>query len=76
MLPLSQPYEMDDGEAGLPLVQLKRALRGAAFVRGTLFAAGAEKLVEDEECRRLIGESDAISKQITDLLRTIRGSQE
>jgi hypothetical protein len=57
-------------------VQLKRALRGAAFVRGTLFLLRAEQLVEDEECRRFIGEADAISKQIFDLLRTIRESQE
>jgi hypothetical protein len=76
VLPLSQPYEMDDGEAGLALEQLKRALRGAAFVRGTLLLLRAEKLVEDEECRRFIGETDEISKQITELLRTVRVSQE
>jgi len=56
-------------------VQLKRALRGAAFVRGTLFLLRAEKLIDDEECRRFIGEADAISEQITDLLRMIRESQ-
>jgi hypothetical protein len=75
VLPPSQPYEMDDGEAGLALVQLKRALRGAAFVHGTLFLLRAEKLVEDEECRRFIREADSISEQITDLLRMIRGSE-
>jgi hypothetical protein len=74
VLPLPPPYESDESQAGLALVQLKRALRGAAFVRGTLFLLRAEKLVEDEECRRFIGEADAISKQITDLLRTIRES--
>jgi hypothetical protein len=76
VLPLPPPYESDESQAGLALVQLKRALRGAAFVRGTLFLLRAEQLVEDEECRRFIGEADAISKQITDLLRTIRESQE
>jgi hypothetical protein len=74
VLPLPPPYEMDDGEKGLALVQLKRALRGAAFVRGTLFLLRAENLVNDEESRRFIGETDEISKQITDLLRTIRES--
>ncbi len=76
VLPLPPAYEIDDSQAGLALVQLKRALRGAAFVRGTLFLLRAEQLVEDEECRRFIGEADAISKQIFDLLRTIRESQE
>jgi hypothetical protein len=76
VLPLPPPYEMDDGETGLALVQLKRALRGAAFVRGTLFLLRAEKVVEDEECRRFIGEADSISKQITELLRSIRESLE
>jgi hypothetical protein len=76
VLPLPPPYEMDDSKQGLALVQLKRALRGAAFVRGALFLLSAEQLVEDEECRRFIGEVDAISNQITNLLRSIRESQE
>jgi hypothetical protein len=75
VLPLPPPYEIDENKAGLALVQLKRALRGAAFVRGTLFLLRAEKLIDDDDCRRFIGEADAISKQITELLRTIRESQ-
>jgi hypothetical protein len=75
VLPLPPPYEMDDGEKGLALVQLKRSLRGAAFVRGTLFLLRAENIVDDGECRRFIGEADEISKQITELLRAIRESQ-
>ena len=75
VLPLPPPYEMDDGEQGLALVQLKRALRGAAFVHGTLFLLRAEQLFDDEECSRFFSEADAISKQITDLLRMIRESR-
>jgi hypothetical protein len=72
VLPLPPAWEMDDGDAGLSLVQLKRALRGAAFVRGTLFLLRAEKIITEEEFRRFLDESEAISKQITELLREIR----
>jgi hypothetical protein len=75
VLPLSPTYEMDDNEAGLAFVQLKRALRGAAFVHGTLFLLHAEKTVTDEEFRRFLAESKSISKQINDLLRSIRERQ-
>jgi hypothetical protein len=75
VLPLSPTYEMDDNEAGLGLVQLKRALRGAAFVRGALFLLRSETIVTDDEFRRFMHEADAISAQITDLLRTIREGQ-
>ena len=74
-LPLPPAYEIDDIKAGLGLVQLKRALRGAAFVRGTLFLLRSEKAITEEEFRGFIDETDAISTQITDLLRTIRESQ-
>jgi hypothetical protein len=72
VLPLPPPFEMDDGEAGLSLVQLKRALRGSAFVCGTLFLLRSEKIVSEDEFRRFMKEADAISAQITDLLRSIR----
>jgi hypothetical protein len=71
-LPLPPFYDMDDGDAGLSLVQLKRALRGAAFVRGALFLLRAGEIVTEQEFRRFMDEADAISAQITDLLRTIR----
>ena len=71
-LPLPPAYEIDDSKAGHSLVQLKRALRGAAFVRGALFLLRSEKVVTEEEFRRFMDEADAISAQITDLLRTIR----
>jgi hypothetical protein len=72
VLPLPPPYEMDEGEAGLSLVQLKRALRGSAFVRGTLFLLRSEKTISEEEFRRFMDQADAIAAQITDLLRSIR----
>jgi hypothetical protein len=72
VLPLPPAYEMDDGEAGLGMVQLKRALRGAAFVRGTLFLLRSEDIVSDEEFKRFMDEADAISKEIAELLRAIR----
>ncbi len=75
VLPLSPPYEIDDVEAGLGLVQLKRALRGAAFVRGTLFLLRSEKTITEEEFHQFMDEADAISAQITELLRTIREAQ-
>jgi hypothetical protein len=75
-LPLSPAYEMDDSEAGLALVQLKRSLRGAAFVRGALFLLRGEKAVEKEEFHRYMDEIDAISKEITELLRGIREGRE
>jgi hypothetical protein len=74
-LPLPPAYEIDDIKAGLGLVQLKRALRGAAFVRGALFLLRAEKVITEEEFRRFMDEADAISTQITDLLRMIREAQ-
>jgi hypothetical protein len=72
VLPLPPTYDMDDGGAGLSLVQLKRALRGAAFVRGALFLLKGEKTISEEGFHQFIEEADAISEQITDLLRSIR----
>jgi hypothetical protein len=72
VLPLAPAYEIDDIEAGHSLVQLKRALRGASFVRGTLFLLRSEKTIGEEEFRRFISEADALSSGITDLLRAVR----
>ncbi|MEX2315711.1 MAG: hypothetical protein WD669_01075 [Pirellulales bacterium] len=72
VLPLPPPYEIDDTEAGLSLVQLKRALRGAAFVRGAFFLLRDEKAVDDDEFKKYMNESDAISKQIVEMIRSIR----
>jgi hypothetical protein len=75
VVPMLPAYDMDDNQAGLALVQLKRALRGAAFVHGTLFLLRSEKTVTDDEFRHFMDETNAISKQITDLLRSIRERQ-
>ena len=75
VVPMLPTYEMDDSQSGLAFVQLKRALRGAAFVHGTLFLLRSENTVTDDEFRRFMAEANAISTQITDLLRTIRESQ-
>ncbi len=74
VLPLPPTYEIDDCETGLALVQLKRALRGAAFVRGALFLLRSEKIVTEEEFHQFMAEAEAISAQITDMLRTTRES--
>jgi hypothetical protein len=75
VLPLSPSYDMDDGEAGLALVQLKRALRGAAFVQGALFLLRGEKALEEAPFKQFMDESSAISKQIIELIRTVRESR-
>lgn len=75
VLPLSPPYEMDDGEAGLALVQLKRALRGVAFVQGALFLLRGEKSLDDAPFKQFMDESGAISKHIVELIRTVRESR-
>jgi hypothetical protein len=75
-LPPPRADNTDDNRTGLCLVQLKRALRGAAFVRGALFLLRSDKLLGEEEFRRFIDESEAISAQIVDLLRTIRQARD
>lgn len=74
-LPLPPLYELDDIEAGLCLVQLKRALRGAAFVSGAMFLLRGEKTIDSEVLRPLHDEADAIQREIVELLRSIREAQ-
>jgi hypothetical protein len=74
-LPLPSPDRLDDDRAGLCLVQLKRALRGAAFVRGALFLVRENGILTPEEFTRLMNSTEAISAQILELLRTVRQSQ-
>lgn len=76
VLPIAPAYETDDTEIGLGLVQLKRALRGAAFARGALFLLRADELVGDDDFRSSMDECDSISQQIVELLRTLRESRE
>jgi hypothetical protein len=74
-LPLGPTYEMDGGDAGLGLVQLKRALRGAAFVRGALFLVKSDGAIDGEEFHRFMDEANAISEEIVEMLRSIRERQ-
>jgi hypothetical protein len=76
VLPLPPSYEIDDIEAGHSLVQLKRALRGTAFVRGALFLLRGEEQFDEESFGELVAETDTISSQIVELLRSVRESQE
>jgi hypothetical protein len=71
-LPLPPSYEMDDVAAGRSLVQLKRALRGAAFVAGALLLVLADTTIDAEQFRPLHGEAEDLQKEIVELLRTIR----
>jgi hypothetical protein len=59
---LSQPH-YDAEEYGLRVVQLKRALRGAAFARGALFPLRAS--VSKEQFRELF---DALQQMETDIV--------
>lgn len=62
-LPLPPPYELDQDERGLIVTQLKRALRGAAVLRGGLTGKSP---------KHLRSEVDAIQGEILDLLRQAR----
>jgi hypothetical protein len=75
VVPMLPVWEMDDSQVGVALVQLKRSLRGAAFVRGALFLLRAEQIVAQEEFGRFMHESELISKEITELLRSVREAQ-
>jgi len=74
VLPLPPSYEIDDAKAGHSLIQLKRALRGAAFVRGALFLLRGEKLLDDLKFHAYHDETDAISKQIVEMIRAVRSA--
>jgi hypothetical protein len=74
-LPLPPLYEIDEAQAGLSLVQLKRALRGAAFVHGALFLLRSDNLLEEEELRLFMADTEALSSQIMEVINTLRESQ-
>ena len=67
VLPLPPVYEMDYTDRGLAMVQLKRALRGAAFLRGTLYNQR-----DPEATKPLLDELEAIEGEIIDHLRSVR----
>lgn len=71
-LPLPPPYEFDPDERGLAVVQLKRALRGAAFVRGVLINLAYAAQDDDERYKMLREEIEAIQGEIIDSLQQAR----
>jgi len=71
-LPLPPPYELDEFDAGLALLQLKRAMRGAAFVTGALHLLVADDVIDRSQFKVFVDRSEAIATEIVDLMRTIR----
>jgi hypothetical protein len=64
----------DDLDAtGLSIAQLKRALRGGAFVVGSLYQLRVEKTITDHEFTIFKEEIDAIQTEIVGLLKELRG---
>ncbi len=71
VLPLPPRYEMDENDRGLVSVQLKRALRGAAFLKAALhnLHCDDDRMVT---CSRLLEEIEVVQGEIIDHLRTTR----
>ena len=71
VLPLPPRYEMHEDDRGLTVVQLKRALRGAAFLQAALYNL---QLDEDNSTvrTRLLKELEEIQGEIVTLLRDTR----
>ena len=62
----------DDGSVGLNVVQLKRALRGAAFALGALVPARAAGLLAKEDAEFIGREAEAIEGEIRERLWSAR----
>jgi hypothetical protein len=75
-LPPPIDFDADDVEIGLTIVQLKRALRGAAFVRGALFLVRADKLLSEGQFADFMGATGTLSRQILEVLRAQRRSHD
>jgi hypothetical protein len=65
-------WSADFDARGLSIVQLKRALRGAAFVVGSLYQLGVEKIITEDEFTEFKAETDAIQTEIVGLLKELR----
>jgi hypothetical protein len=72
VLTVPASYDMDESEAGHKVVQLKRAYRGAAFVRGVLFMLRSEHTLTQDEFDEFHSEVDSIADQIVEMLKTVR----
>lgn len=66
----ADPLERDQG---LRILQLKRALRGAAYARGGLIAVMGEGLVDGVAAQRVVGEIDGLTVDLEGALAEARG---
>lgn len=71
-LPLPPAYECDPDERGLAAVQLKRALRGAAFLRGGLLHLAHAAADGGQPYRELRQQVEALQSEIVECLRQTR----
>ena len=74
-LPLPVTCDANDIRIGFSLVQLKRALRGAAFTQGALFLLRYDKVIDEQTFQQQSDELKSISKEIVELIRTLRSDQ-
>jgi hypothetical protein len=68
--------ELDGLQRGLALVQLKRALRGAAFAKGALYPVRAESLLSQEDFESLHASLQQLEDGIVGELTRIRKERE
>ncbi|MCA9241365.1 MAG: hypothetical protein KDA37_14245 [Planctomycetales bacterium] len=70
-MPLPPPYDFDEDLRGLTAVQLKRALRGAAFLQGALVSIRAGSAA-DKVAARVLNKVEAIQSEIVEKLKQNR----
>jgi hypothetical protein len=73
--PLPPAYELDDMDVGMGLTQLKRALRGAAFVAGALFLLRDSGVIDKPQFELFHNACQTISGEIISLMKHVRESQ-
>ena len=66
------PCDGESGDTGWRLVQLKRALRGAAFARGALFMAKGVGRLDEDDFEQLHGAIQEIEGALVDEMRAAR----
>ena len=64
--------EWDAELSGLNIVQLKRALRGAAFAHGALIGARYDKVISEEQFQELFPQVESLQAGILDELKENR----
>lgn len=71
-LSTADEWSNDPDDRGLSLVQLKRALRGAAFVVGSLYVLRVKQTISDDEFVKFKKEVEDIQTEIVGLLKELR----